>query len=68
MSLLYINENGAVVGVESNQCTVKYRDGMKKMIPIEALEGITIMGRSQLTTQCIEECMMRGIPVSYFSK
>ena len=46
MSLLYINENGAVVGVESNQCTVKYRDGMKKMIPIEALEGITIMGRS----------------------
>ena len=41
---------------------------MKKMIPIESLEGITIMGRSQMTTQCAEECMVRGIPVAYFSK
>lgn len=68
MSLLYINENGAVIGVEANQCTVKYKDGLKKLIPIESLEGITIMGRSQMTTQCAEECMERGIPVTYFSK
>lgn len=68
MGLLYVNENGAVIGIEANQCTIKYKDGMKKMIPIESLEAITIMGRSQLTTQCMEECMMRGIPVAYFSK
>lgn len=68
MGLLYINESGAVVGVEANKCTVQYKDGMKKMIPIESLEGITIMGRSQMTTQCAEECMVRGIPVAYFSK
>lgn len=68
MGLLYINESGAVIGVEANKCTVQYKDGMKKMIPIESLEGITIMGRSQMTTQCAEECMVRGIPVAYFSK
>ena len=68
MGLLYVNENGAVIGVEANQCTVRYKDGMKKLIPIESLEGITIMGQSQLTTKCAEECMLRGIPVSYFSK
>lgn len=68
MSLLYVNENGAQISVESNRCVVKYKDGMKTYIPIESLEGITIMGQSQLTTKCIEECMMRGIPVTYFSK
>ena len=68
MSLLFINENNAVIGIESNQCTVKYSDGMKKMVPIETLESITIMGHAQMTTQCVQECLKRGIPVSYFSK
>lgn len=68
MSLLYINENGAVVGIDGCRCNVKYADGMKRSLPIEFLEAITIMGKSQMTTQCIEECLKRGIPVSYFSK
>ena len=68
MGLLYVNESGAMIGTEGNQCTVRYRDGMKKLIPIESLEGITILGNAQVTSQCLEECMKRGIPVVYFSK
>lgn len=68
MSLLYVNENGASIGIEANRCIVQYKDGMKKSIPIESLEGITIMGQSQLTTRCAVECMERGIPVAYFSR
>jgi CRISPR-associated protein Cas1 len=68
MSLLYVNEMGCTVGIEENRCVVKYPDGMRKMVPIETLEGITIMGQSQVTTQCIEECLVRGIPILYFSK
>lgn len=68
MSLLYVNENGAVIGIEENQITVKYSDGMKKLLPVESVEGITIVGRSQMTTPCTVECLKRGIPVSYFSK
>ena len=68
MSLLYVNDSGATIGIEGNCCTVKQKDGSKRMLPIESLDGITIMGKSQMTTQCAEECMQRGIPVSYFSK
>ena len=68
MSLLYVNDSGATIGIEGNCCTVKQKDGSKRMLPIESLDGITIMGQSQMTTQCAEECMQRGIPVSYFSK
>ena len=46
----------------------KYPDGMVKYVPIESLEGIVIMGQSQLTTRCTEECLKRGIPVVYFQK
>ncbi len=68
MSLLFVNENNTTIGIESNRCTVRYADGMLKMVPIETLESITIMGRAQITTQCVQECLKRGIPVAYFSK
>lgn len=68
MSLLFINENKAIIGIESNRCTVKYADGMIKMVPIEMLESITIMGHAQMTTQCVQECLKRGISVAYYSK
>ena len=53
MTLLYVNENGALIGIEGNKCVAKYKDGMKTFIPIESLEGITIMGQSQVTTKCM---------------
>lgn len=51
MSLLFVNENNAYIGIEANRFFVKYSDGMKKMIPAETLESITIMGHAQMTTQ-----------------
>lgn len=68
MSLLYVNEDGAVVGIEANRCTIKYKDGLKRSIPIESLEGVTLLGKVQVTTSCAEEFLKRGISVSYFSK
>lgn len=68
MSLLFVNENNAIIGIEESRCYVQYADGMKKIVPIETLESITIMGHSQMTTQCVQECLKRGIAVSYFSK
>lgn len=66
MGLLYVDENGAVIGVEANRCTVTYKDGLKRSIPIESLEGITILGRAQVTTNCMEECLKRGCSGSVF--
>lgn len=67
VSSLYVTESSATIRLEANRCIVKYADGMQTEIPIETLEGITIIGRAQMTTQCAQECLKRGIPVSYFS-
>ena len=68
MSLLYINEDGAIIAVNVNRMTVKYSDDLLRSIPIETVENITILGQSQLTTQCIKICLEKGIPVAFFSK
>lgn len=68
MSQVYIDENGAQIGIEGNRLTIKYKNGDVRSFPIETIESIIMMGKSQLTTQCMEKCMSKGIPVAFFSK
>lgn len=68
MSILYVNGNGVFVGLESNRCYAKYKDGLKVSIPIETLDGITIMGQAEVSTACMTHCLKEGVPVAYYSK
>ena len=63
MSYLYVSEQGALVGYEGNRFYVRYKDDMLKTIPGETLETIEVFGNIQLTTQCVDECLQRGINV-----
>lgn len=67
MSQLYITDSRATIGVEGGRIQVKYSDGLLHSLPIESVEGITILGRAQITTACIGECLKRGIAVQYYS-
>ena len=68
MSVLYVNENGAKIGIRENRVVINYQDGMERSVPVETLESIMILGKVQLTTQCMEECLKKGIPVAFLSK
>ena len=68
MSLLYVNEGGVTIGISENRCKVQYKDGMTKEIPLETLESITVLGGAQISTQCMQTCLQKGIPVAFFSK
>ena len=67
MSILYIDKSDCVIGKQDNRITVKYKDGMVRTIPVESIDGITLLGHAQVTTQCIQECLKKGISLSYFS-
>lgn len=67
MSYLYVCEHGAVIGIEGNRFQVKYKNDLVKSIPAETLEMIEVFGKVQLTTQCIEECLKRGVNVIFYS-
>ena len=51
MSFVYVSESGVVIGVEKNRLILKYRDGMMRSLPIETVDGIVVIGKSQLTSQ-----------------
>lgn len=68
MSYLYVVENGAHISISENYVKVQYREDSCRRIPIETLESISIFSKAQMTTQCTEECLRRGIPVAYYSK
>lgn len=67
MGYLYVCEQGASIGIADNHFQVKYRDGMIKSIPAETLEVIEVFGKVQITTQCISECLRRGVNILYYS-
>lgn len=62
-----MTDSGTQVGFKENYVYVTTRDGETK-VPVETLESISIFGRSQITTQCVQECLGRGIPISYYSR
>lgn len=68
MSLVYISDPKSVIGVNGNRLVINSSDNMSRSIPIELVEGITLLGPAQLTSQCMETCMTKGIPVSFLSK
>lgn len=67
MSYLYVVEQGSVLGIEANCVKVSVKDRQSK-VPIENLESISIYGHSQMTTQCMVECLKRDIPVAFYAK
>lgn len=67
MSYLYVSEQGASIGITENRFQVKYKDGLVRSIPVETLEVIEIFGNVQVTTQCLTECLKRGINILFYS-
>ena len=67
MSYIYICEQGTNIGYTSGRLTIDYKDGMKKSLPIEPIEAIEIFGNSQISSQCMKNCLIRGIDISFYS-
>jgi CRISPR-associated protein Cas1 len=67
MSYLYVCEQGARISFEENRFDVRYKGAVLQSIPAEMLEVIEVFGKVQITTQCVTECLKRGINILYYS-
>lgn len=68
MGFLYVAEHGAKIGLNGGLIVVTYADAHQDTVPKETISGISIFGKSQLTTQLTQYCLEHGIRVSYFSQ
>lgn len=67
MSYLYINEQGAEISVDGGYCVVATKD-MRRKLPIETLEYVSLFGNIHITTPAIQMFMKNKIPVALYSK
>ena len=67
MSQLYVNDPSAKVGLKDGRVYVLYKDGLERFIPVESLDGISIFGSVSISSQCVGECLRRGIVIQYYS-
>lgn len=68
MSLLYVTENGAKIGVSNGKITVLHTNGTTDELPKETVTGISVFGQVQLTAALIRFCLQRGIRISFLSQ
>lgn len=68
MGSLFVTESSAKVSFTDNTFCVKKKDETIMQVPAETLESISFFGNPQMTTQCMQQCMKRGIPVAFYSK
>lgn len=67
LSYLYVNEQGAKIGISGGYFLFTQRDGMERKVPKETLESVVLFGNVQMSTQFIGEVLQMGIPASIFS-
>ena len=67
MSYLYVSEQGSYIGISENRIEVRQKGEVLESIPIETLDIIEIFGSVQISTQCLEKCLQKGIDVIFFS-
>jgi CRISPR-associated protein Cas1 len=67
MSVLYVNDYGASIGVQNERVQVRRHDKIVKEIPAVMLERIVLMVPAYVTLPAIRFLMQRGIDIAYLS-
>ncbi len=67
MGVLQIIDNTVKMGIDCGRFYLD-RSGTITNVPMETLDEIQVYGKPQITTQCMEECLKRGIPMLFYTQ
>lgn len=68
MGFLFIEEYGSSVHFDENYIVVICHQEILRKVPIETIEAIYLISSVQVTSQCVIQCLKRGISILYLSK
>ena len=68
MSFIYVTANDATIGINGGHIEVRYGDGSVEQFPKYTVEGISLFGKTQITSACMQFCMENDILVSFFTQ
>lgn len=64
---LYVQEQGARIGLDGEVLAIKTTDGKKAEARIPQTSQVCLMGNVQISTQAIRALLDRAIPIAYFT-
>ena len=67
MTVLYVKEQGAIIQKQSERILISKNRKNLLELPLDNIEGITVIGNIQITAPAIRSLMEKGIDISYFS-
>jgi CRISP-associated protein Cas1 len=67
MRTLYLQQQGSVLSKEQERLIVSFDKEVILEIPILKVEQVIIFGNIQLTTQAMQACLIRGIPITFLT-
>lgn len=67
MPIIYITEHGSELGIKNGRFEIRKDKILLKSIPCKVVDGITIIGRVQVTSQCAIYCLNNEINILYMS-
>jgi CRISP-associated protein Cas1 len=65
---LYVNGHRTKIGLQKGALILSDPDKGKSRVPITAIDGLILLGNSQMTTQAFAECISRGVRVASLSR
>lgn len=67
MSFVYLTDDGLLVRKSGGRFIVGRNEEELFSLPVEDIEGIVLMGRIQVTSAVMTECLKRDIPLTWLS-
>lgn len=66
-SPLYVQEQGATVGVRKQRLHVRSRDGAEVEVRLPNTSQVCLLGNVQVSTQAMRALLSEGIPIAFFT-
>ncbi|MDD3840836.1 MAG: CRISPR-associated endonuclease Cas1 [Clostridia bacterium] len=67
MSIVYVYQPQSYMHIEDNRLIIEV-DDLKRMIPLEKIEGILLYGGVGISSRCITKLLEIGVPLTWLSK
>lgn len=68
MCFVYVSENGASIGIIGGHMTITHKNNSVEKIPKNTVDGLSIFGKSCMTSAAIQFCLENSIPVSFLTQ
>lgn len=67
MPVLYLAEEGSIMGIEGDTFRIIQKNGVIRSVPILSVDGVVVFGGTQISSKAIQLLLEKDIPTAFLS-